>query len=920
MNQFMPDVVTMARREWAALALTATLWGALAIVAFVTGVIFGIAVLVPGAPAELRTVAAAAGWAMLLTAPALSLRPTTEERRTGFWEVLATSPASTGALVLGRYAAGMAALIVLCAVGLGGPYVVLELLARPDPAEALCATTGVLLAASMYLASGMFFGSLVHSAAVAYMATFFSWLTLLLAVRSLAPLLASSQADLLFAADPVRRLEGFLDGAFDTSNIVYFASATAAFLIASVAVQSSEAERASGRGRIGVQVRIVVTVLGSFALAAAIAASAHAPSARVAIDATKSRQWVVSPQTAALLTQLPSGWRMTWIAPEGALDVDIAAQIEEVVETFAHSKVGFVERIDPTTSEGVAQYATWLARIVEERRGDPQGLREALADALSELTQLTGCAARAADQLERAAVVMPAGDPDRSPIEQSAGALRALATGGPVLAASIESMRVQRADRALSSDRDAAQVLSQNHRDWAMQFGALSNWLASRALDASAREEMRELARQVRTELTARARALVRSADALEALPADPLSQLSIALAQGGAIVVESPAGIAVVSDGEMTVGSRDEREVVRFDRRFRIEQLVSAAIRSVLDSKRPQVILVHAHDKSVLDVSSDGNDASAISDALRAARIEVREWSVVTAAKPVAPADAVWLICPIHTVAIESDARERALLEAVGGLIASDSALFFSLGPSVRPLAGRSDPWAELAARLGVRATTDAIVVDDVPTSEGQTERRTRIEAVANSLGGIVAQALASQQIGLPVALPLAPIAADLSAGSSDILLVAQPRAGRSIERDWRRRIPDARAAFSMPTEVPVALSTTRSTVDGGSVRAIVVGSGAWMMSATVDALRSESGSREVLLNPGNREFAVNGALWLAGLDQRIGHGGSGREAPRIGALSTVERLQITGLVSLCVPLLALLVAVCMGWWRGRR
>ena len=89
----MGDVLTIARRECAALFLTPTIWGALAIFAFVTGVITGIAVLVPGSPAELRTVAAAAGWAMLLTAPALSLRPTTEERRTGFWEVLATSPA-----------------------------------------------------------------------------------------------------------------------------------------------------------------------------------------------------------------------------------------------------------------------------------------------------------------------------------------------------------------------------------------------------------------------------------------------------------------------------------------------------------------------------------------------------------------------------------------------------------------------------------------------------------------------------------------------------------------------------------------------------------------------------------------------------------------------------------------------------------
>lgn len=912
------DIFTMARRECAALFYTPTLWGALAIFAFATGVISGIAVIVPGAPAELRTVAAAAGWAMLLIAPALSLRPTTEERRSGFWEVLATSPASVGSMVAGRYVAGMFALLVITLAGLGGPYAVLEVLSRPDGAQALCASIGVLLAGSMYLASGIFFGSLVMSAAVAYLATFFSWLVVLIAIRSIAPLLASSQADLLFAADPIRRLEGFVDGSFDSSNIVYFASVTGAFLIAACAVQSSEAERASSRGAVGVRVRVALGVVGAFAIASAVAAIAHAPIARHAIDSTKSRQWVLAPQTARIIEQLPSGWRMTWIAPAGSLDRAITAQVREVVQALAGGRSEFLKTIDPTDSDGIAQYASWLASVVDQRGGDPALVSETLADALAELALLNTFAARTSSELAIVCEQLPPESPDRAPIEQALGAVRALATGGPLLAESIAALRNDRPDRALPCDGEAAMILAQNHRDWALQFGGLSSWLASRALDEGAPATLRALARALRPELTARARGLLRNADALDALPVDRLSQLSKALAQGGAIIVESPTGIAVISDQEMTIGSGDDQETVRFDRRFRIEQLASAAIRSIMDAKSPQVILVHAEDRSLLEASADGSDCAALSDALRAARIEVREWRVTADPKPIAPKDAVWLVVPLRAISIEADARERALLEAASGLVKSESALFLSLGPSVRPLAGRSDPWAELAATLGARATTDAVIVEDVPVAEGRTERRTRIELVASDGGELSAKALAGQRIGFPVALPVVLSTDGPHTATGESLLVAQPSAGRSIERDWRRRAPSGASETAITSDVSVAVAATRRSLEGEPVRAIVVGSPSWMLSATVDALRPLS-SRAVLLNPGNREFAVNGALWLAGLDHRIGDLGSGREAPRIAGVSVTQRLQITAGLALGVPVLSLLIALAITLWRGR-
>ena len=918
----MGDVLTIARRECAALFLTPTVWGALAIFAFVTGVITGIAVLVPGSPAELRTVAAAAGWAMLLTAPALSLRPTTEERRTGFWEVLATSPASVGSIVGGRYLAGMIALILLCLVGLGGPYAVLESLARPDLGEALCASSGVLLAGSMYLASGLFFGSISSSAAVAYLATFFSWLMVLISIRSIAPVLPSAQADMLFAADPVRRLEGFLNGEFDSSNVLYFICITAGFLAAAAVIQSTEAERGSHRGAIAIRLRVMLGVIGAFALVFGIAAAAHAPWARVSFDATKSRAWVLNEQTKRLVSELPDGWRATWIAPTGGLDKAVAGQLDEVLDAFtsAHSTdQPSHEKIDPTTASGAMRYSQWLEDLVTRKRGPVQDMHDAVAVGLKELETLAQYASNESARLTLVIDQLPTESPDRKYIEQVRGSLTALASGAPVLTQTIRAMQVGRPDRALADYSETAEVIAANNRDWAMQLGSFSNWLVRRGADDGSPAVVRELSQRARPELGVRTRALLRTVDALDVLPSDPLQEISAGLAIGGGVVVESPNGIVFLPDSALAINAADQGATVRFDRRYRMEQLIDGAIRSILDDQKPEVIFVHAEDRSMLVSAADGFDCTAMSDACRAARISVREWRITAEPRPIVTGRTVWMIIPTRTVAVERDARERALLEAIGGLVTAGEPLFYSLGPSLRPLAGRSDPWSEIATTLGARAISDAVIVDDIPVAEGRTERRTKMDVSVIPSDNPLAQALDQQRLGFSVAIPVTAMESSLGISSQSVL-AAREGPSRSIERDWRRRTPDPRSTKLMTEPTSVAVATTRRDPASKSLRAIIVGSPSWMVSSVVDSARSLGGGRDALLNPGNREFAVNGVLWLAGLDQRLGNSGSGRESPRIGALSVRKRLEFTSGLALGIPAASVMIGLIISMWRSRK
>ena len=917
----MHALLSIARREVSALFLTATAWGALAVLTLMTGVIAGVASIVPGAPAEIRAVAAAAGWAMLLVAPAISLRPTTEDRRSGFWEVLATSPTGPSVLVLGRWLAGMVGVLALVVVGVGAPFTVLELLADPDLGECLCAALGVLLLGSAALASGVFFGSLTTSASVAYLSTFFFWLVVLIGLRSVAPALSADQADILFAADPIRRLEGFLTGAVDSADVIYFLALTFVFLAGAWALQRTDAERASGRTPLAVQLRIVSGVLAGIVIAVSACTISRAPFLRAAVDLTKGRQWVVAPQLSALLRGAKGPWRVTWIDPGGALSGGVGEQLEDVLAALDRSAASegaeiAWTRIDPAVQSVAKEYAQWVDALIRRHRSANADSGMAVDSGCAEMERLASFAASESDRLGAVIDRLPDGSADRLQLERVRSAMRALAIGTPAILRTISAMRVSRPDRALPDAGEAAMVVAMHNRDWGTQLGAFSSWLVERGIANDAAPEIVELAQRIRPELGVRARALLRTVDAIDALEPDPLQDVSVGLATGGGLVIESPHGVAYISDAALAVNASDASSIVRFDRRFRMEQLIDASMRSILDDARPELILVHAEERSLLLPTGDGSDVFAIADACRAARIEVREWQVTATPQPIARPMSVWMVVPPRTVALERDARERALLEALAGLIVEGKPLMLSIGPSLRPLAGRPDPWAEAAFKLGAAAQTDSVIVDDIPTGEGKSERRTRVELLAGPSDLPIARALADQLVGVQVAIPVLPARASMEAAE---LLLAPVAPARSIERDWRRRSPDPRSVTPLADGMSVAVASERATVGGTRARALVIGSPSWMFTSVVDAARTMAGSGSVLVTPGNRELAVNGTLWLAGLDARLGDSGSARQASRIGEISVRERLQWTAGLSLMLPSLLLCIGVVIRWWRSR-
>lgn len=229
----------IARRELLAYFRSPGGYVVAALFTLINGWLFVRYVFNQGDLATMRPIFAFTMVAFVLICPAITMRMISEETRVGTLEVLLTFPVRTAEVIMGKFIAAWGFLAVLLAPTLlfvGA----LELYGRPDYGELSCGYLGVILAGSMYLASGILASTLTANQVVAYLVTVLFWLIIMLGAKGLpqTDLLPEAWKEglssVLFALDPDLRLRDFVIGLIDTANIVYFVSVTAVFLVASV--------------------------------------------------------------------------------------------------------------------------------------------------------------------------------------------------------------------------------------------------------------------------------------------------------------------------------------------------------------------------------------------------------------------------------------------------------------------------------------------------------------------------------------------------------------------------------------------------------------------------------------------------------------------------------------------------------------
>jgi ABC-2 type transport system permease protein len=175
-------------------------------------------------------------WLLWGLAPPLTMRLWSDERRLGTWEVLATTPVKTTSLVFGKFLASLGLLAVALVFTLALPIVV-NAYGDLDLGPVIGGYVGALLLGAALLALGLVCSSLVQDQFVALV---LGWtlglLTLLPGLPFWESFASRGIADALRNFAFNARFESIARGLIDLRDLLFYATATAFFLVLNVAI------------------------------------------------------------------------------------------------------------------------------------------------------------------------------------------------------------------------------------------------------------------------------------------------------------------------------------------------------------------------------------------------------------------------------------------------------------------------------------------------------------------------------------------------------------------------------------------------------------------------------------------------------------------------------------------------------------
>jgi ABC-2 type transport system permease protein len=229
---------TIARREWLAAFRTPLAWVLLAATqAVLAWILLRVLDSFTGAEPPARSAGlnlelshnlfGSAAVLLLLIAPLLAARALSGELRDGTYQMLGAAPANLAEVLLGKFAALGALMLMLCLPPLALALALLG--AAPiDPGLFLAAALGLWLAGLLFSAVGLFAASLSTQPAAATVIAY--GLLILLSIVNRADHLAAEQLSLLDWLSWNQHLFWFLSGMVRVSDLAYYGLMTGLFL------------------------------------------------------------------------------------------------------------------------------------------------------------------------------------------------------------------------------------------------------------------------------------------------------------------------------------------------------------------------------------------------------------------------------------------------------------------------------------------------------------------------------------------------------------------------------------------------------------------------------------------------------------------------------------------------------------------
>jgi ABC-2 type transport system permease protein len=240
-------ILTIARTELRRMFYSPLAWAILAVVLFILGLLFLILVDnymnivqpqlmgVPGAPGVTDMVLAPvifwAGVVMLGVSPLLTMRAFSEERSQGSLILLTSAPLSITEIVLGKYLALLLFTLVLLGLLALMP---LSLITgtQLDWGKIAASLLGLFLLLASFTAAGLYISSQTRTPLIAAVTSF--GLLLFLVVLYMSGSAESTASELFIYLSHFGHFLSFLQGIFDSSDVVYYLLFSAAFLILTI--------------------------------------------------------------------------------------------------------------------------------------------------------------------------------------------------------------------------------------------------------------------------------------------------------------------------------------------------------------------------------------------------------------------------------------------------------------------------------------------------------------------------------------------------------------------------------------------------------------------------------------------------------------------------------------------------------------
>ena len=218
-------------KELRSLFLLPIAWALIGVFLFLMGYSFTLTLFSTSSATLVHIYFQAAGLLLLLV-PIITMRSFAEERKSGTLELLLTSPLSEGVLVLAKFVASLAVVVVMIAAT--GAYAgVLAWFSTPDWGAIYSGYLGLVLLGATLVAIGLMFSAMTSNQVVAAIlaigVSFLMW-----TLDSLAQLLPTGLERIFISLSLLARFTPFATGAMYASDFGFFITVTALALFIAV--------------------------------------------------------------------------------------------------------------------------------------------------------------------------------------------------------------------------------------------------------------------------------------------------------------------------------------------------------------------------------------------------------------------------------------------------------------------------------------------------------------------------------------------------------------------------------------------------------------------------------------------------------------------------------------------------------------